>query len=118
MGFIPRYRVFELESWLWPRGYSAISDEMGTPLLRYARAPNHPRLRVAAGFAVATLNGRVQPIAFLHGAPAGATEQSTIDFSPARGLGYDIYQYDQVGSRFSGELADVRQYTVGRICAS
>ena len=55
------------------------------------------------------------PIVYLEGGPGGAVTKGLIHIMTAFAEdGYDVYVYDQVGSGWSGRLADIREYTADR----
>jgi len=55
------------------------------------------------------------PIVYLDGGPGGAVTKGLIEImTPFAEDGYDVYVYDQVGSGWSGRLADIREYTADR----
>ncbi|MBD3880993.1 alpha/beta hydrolase [Phormidium tenue FACHB-886] len=56
------------------------------------------------------------PIVFLHGGPGiGLNLESDLNFFASfAAAGYSLYKYDQIGSGFSGRLAEVRRYTIDR----
>ncbi|HLZ86084.1 MAG TPA: alpha/beta hydrolase, partial [Puia sp.] len=55
------------------------------------------------------------PIIYLQGGPGGSVSEGLIRImTPFSEDGFDVYVYDQIGSGWSGRLADIREYTAGR----
>jgi proline iminopeptidase len=55
------------------------------------------------------------PIIYLQGGPGGSMSEGLIRIlTPFASEGYDVYVYDQIGSGWSGRLADIREYTTDR----
>jgi proline iminopeptidase len=96
----------------WPRSY-------GTPPLakradmRYWKLPTGSR--IAYTLLPAKSHKKPYPIIYLLGGPGGWVDQTVIGMmAPLTADGYDVYLYDQVGSGWSGRLAEIRDYTAER----
>ena len=96
----------------WPRWY-------GTPPLakradmRYWQLPTGSR--IAYTLLPAKGPKKRYPIIYLSGGPGGWVNEGLIRImTPLTAEGYEVYLYDQVGSGWSGRLADIRDYTAER----
>jgi proline iminopeptidase len=96
----------------WPRSYGAPPPAKRADM-RYWQLPTGSRI------AYTLLPGKgtpkPYPIIYLLGGPGGWVDETIIRMmTPLTADGYNVYLYDQVGSGWSGRLADIRDYTAER----
>jgi len=95
-----------------PRSY-------GTPPLAKRADMRYWQLPTGSRIAYTLLPGKglqkPYPVIYLLGGPGGWVDETIIRMmTPLTADGYDVYLYDQVGSGWSGRLADIRDYTAER----
>lgn len=96
----------------WPRSYGTIPPEQRAGI-RYWNLPTGSRI----AYTLIPGMGKKKPcpIVYLDGGPGGAVTNGLIHMMmPFAEEGYDVYVYDQIGSGWSGRLADIRDYTADR----